>query len=119
MILVASITICSGALEPTVPRRLSHAAGRVAGWCAPRVGKNVGEREQWMRRAIADFVDENPGFANAPHDPMGETVNAAQFGFASDPANDMVAAHAFPSYRSWDRLATKLAHTSPPGRWQP
>ena len=65
-----------------------------------------------VRRAIADFVDENPGFANMPHDPMGETVNASQFGFASDPANDMVAAHAFPSYRSWDRLATKLAHTS-------
>ena len=76
-------------------------------------GKTVSEREQWMRRAIADFVDENPGFANMPHDPMGETVNAAQFGFASDPANDMVAAHAFPSYRSWDRLATKLAYTSP------
>jgi hypothetical protein len=76
-------------------------------------GKTVGEREQWMRRAVADFVDENPGYANMPNDPMGEAVNAAQFGFASDPANDMVAAHAFPSYRSWDRLATKLAHTSP------
>ena len=75
-------------------------------------GKTVGEREQWMRRAIADFVDENPGYANMPNDPMGETVNAAQFGFASDPANDMIAAHAFPSYRSWDRLATKLAHAS-------
>ena len=76
-------------------------------------GKTVGEREQRMRRAVAAFVDENPGYANMPNDPMGEAVNAAQFGFASDPANDMVAAHAFPSYRSWDRLATKLAHTSP------
>ena len=54
-------------------------------------GKTVGEREQWMRRAVADFVDENPGYANMPNDPMGEAVNAAQFGFASDPANDMVA----------------------------
>lgn len=75
-------------------------------------GKTVGEREQWMRRAIADFVDENPGYANMPNDPMGETVSPTQYGFKSDPANDMIAAHAFPSYRSWDRLATKLAHAS-------
>lgn len=75
-------------------------------------GKTVGEREQWMRRAIADFVDENPGYANMPVDPMGETVSPTQYGFKSDPANDMIAAHAFPSYRSWDRLATKLAHAS-------
>ena len=75
-------------------------------------GKAVGEREQWMRRAIADFVDENPGYANMPVDPMGETVSPTQYGFKSDPANDMIAAHAFPSYRSWDRLATKLAHAS-------
>lgn len=75
-------------------------------------GKTVGEREQWMRRAIADFVDENPGYANMPTDPMGETVSPTQYGFKSDPANDMIAAHAFPSYRSWDRLATKLAHAS-------
>ena len=75
-------------------------------------GKTVGEREQWMRRAIADFVDENPGYANMPVDPMGETVSPTQYGFKSDPANDMIAAHAFPSYRSWDRLASKLAHAS-------
>lgn len=75
-------------------------------------GKTVGEREQWMRRAIADFVDENPSYANMPVDPMGETVSPTQYGFKSDPANDMIAAHAFPSYRSWDRLATKLAHAS-------
>lgn len=75
-------------------------------------GNTVGEREQWMRRAIADFVDENPGYANMPVDPMGETVSPTQYGFKSDPANDMIAAHAFPSYRSWDRLATKLAHAS-------
>lgn len=75
-------------------------------------GKTVGEREAWMRRAIADFVDENPGYANMPTDPMGETVSPTQYGFKSDPANDMIAAHAFPSYRSWDRLATKLAHAS-------
>ena len=75
-------------------------------------GKTVGEREQWMRRAIADFVDENPGYANMPVDPMGETVSPTQYGFKSDPANDMIAAHAFPSYRSWDRLATKLAYAS-------
>lgn len=75
-------------------------------------GKTVGEREQWMRRAIADFVDENPGYANMPNDPMGETASPTQYGFKSDPANDMIAAHAFPSYRSWDRLATKLAHAS-------
>ena len=75
-------------------------------------GKTVGEREAWMRRAIADFVDENPGYANMPNDPMGETVSPTQYGFKSDPANDMIAAHAFPSYRSWDRLATKLAHAS-------
>ena len=43
---------------------------------------------------------------------MGETVPPTQYGFKSDPANDMIAAHAFPSYRSWDRLATKLAHAS-------
>lgn len=95
-----------------VGREHGHVARAASDGVRRAWGKNVGEREQWMRRAIADFVDENPGFANAPHDPMGETVNAAQFGFASDPANDMVAAHAFPSYRSWDRLATKLAHTS-------
>lgn len=75
-------------------------------------GKTVGEREQWLRRAIADFVDENPGYANMPTDPMGETVSPTQYGFKSDPANGMIAAHAFPSYRSWDRLATKLAHAS-------
>lgn len=75
-------------------------------------GKTVGEREQWMRRAIADFVDENPGYANMPVDPMGETVSPTQYGFKSDPANDMIAAHAFPSYRSWDRLAAKIAHAS-------
>ena len=75
-------------------------------------GKTVGEREAWMRRAIADFVDENPGYANMPNDPMGETVSPTQYGFKSDPANDMIAAHAFPSYRSWDRLASKLAHAS-------
>ena len=75
-------------------------------------GKTVGEREQWMRRAIADVVDENPSYANMPVDPMGETVSPTQYGFKSDPANDMIAAHAFPSYRSWDRLATKLAHAS-------
>lgn len=75
-------------------------------------GKTVGEREQWMRRAIADFVDENPGYANMPTDPMGETVSPTQYGFKSDPANDMIAAHAFPSYRSWDRLASKLVHAS-------
>ena len=75
-------------------------------------GKTVGEREQWMRRAIADFVDENPGYANMSNDPMGETVSPTQYGFKSDPANDMIAAHAFPSYRSWDRLASKLAHAS-------
>lgn len=75
-------------------------------------GKTVGEREQWMRRAIADFVDESPGYASMPVDPMGETVSPTQYGFKSDPANDMIAAHAFPSYRSWDRLATKLAHAS-------
>lgn len=75
-------------------------------------GKTVGEREQWMRKAVADFVDENPGYANMPTDPMGETVSPTQYGFKSDPANDMIAAHAFPSYRSWDRLATKLAHAS-------
>lgn len=75
-------------------------------------GKTVGEREQWMRRAIADFVDENPGYANMPVDPMGEKVSPTQYGFKSGPANDMIAAHAFPSYRSWDRLASKLAHAS-------
>ena len=74
-------------------------------------GKTVAPEERWMRKAIADFVDENPGLANAPIDPMGETVNPLQFGFTQDPASDMVAAHAFPSYRSWDRLAVKLAST--------